>query len=111
MAKVTPVFHHDVVGHTFETNGVTFEVCAVDPYPESSIGASWKKGVMAAEEDTFVCAFFGKYLIPTIRVTGGVVQLKSVIIDGRTLTKSHAIATALGASKAFEVYPLKRIKA
>lgn len=101
-------FDHDVVGRTFKVNGVRFHVEAVVPFPEEDIGASWKRGVMAAEEDTLVCAFFGQYLIPTIRVRGGVVKLASVTIDGKTLTKAHEIATALGAAEKFVPYKLKR---
>ncbi len=103
-------FDHDVVGGKFKVkaNDVKFEVTVVAPFPEDTIAPSWKRGVMAAEEGDFVCAHFGKYLIPVIRCKGGVVQLKEVIVGGKKLTKSHEIATALGATEAYKAYKLKR---
>lgn len=103
-----PKFKHDVAGRTFKVNGVRVEVTSIDPYPEDKISSTWKKGLMAAEEDTFVCARFGSYLVPTIRCQGGVVKLTAVIIDGRTLTKANEIAVALGATEAYVAYKLKR---
>lgn len=101
-------FSHDVVGHSFGVNGVTFEVTSVTPFPEAEISPTWKKGLMAAPEDSFVCARFGSYLVPTIRCKGGVVKLTSVIIDGKTLTKAHEISVALGATEAYKACKLKR---
>ena len=103
-----PKFDHDVVGRTFKTNGVRFEITAVAPFPEVEISSTWKKGLMAAEEGTFICARFGSYLVPVIRCKGGVVKLTSIIIDGRTLTKANEIAVALGATEAYKAYKLKR---
>ncbi len=103
-----PKFDHDVVGHIFKTNGVKFEVVAVAPFPESKISPTWKRGLMAAEEDSFVCARFGSYLVPTIRCEGGVVKLTSILIDGKQLTKANEISVALGATEAYKPYKLKR---
>lgn len=101
-------FSHDVTGNTFMVNGVKFEVTAVAPFPEAEISPTWKRGLMAVDEDSFVCARFGAYLVPTIRCPGGVVKLTSVIIGGRTLTKANEIAVTLGATEAYKAYKLKR---
>lgn len=103
------MFGRSVLGNAYNVKGeyAVFQVVQIKPYPKDKISERYK-GILKFHPDVLVAISYRGTLIPNIILTGGVVRLLQVEVEGKIYDSPKAICEVLGVKEVMWPYELKK---
>lgn len=99
----------NVINSSYELpNGVIFTVLSIKSFPAKDVSERYRN-ILAIKPGHLAAINFRGTLLPNITLEGGVAQLVSIEVDGKTISKPGAISKALGIKNNTDFYLMKKL--
>jgi hypothetical protein len=107
--EVDTMLGQSILGNAYNIPGkyAIFTVVQIKPYSRGEVSKRYKE-ILRFRSGVLVAVPYRGILIPNITITGGVVRLLQVEVDGEIFKTPKAICEAIGVTEAMHPYNLKK---